>query len=87
MSHQIHPKEARETYLAEVSRTLARKLSPLEAYETIQEMRAHIDAMAGAYQELGMDPAEAMEAALQKIWPIESGGTRFGDNSQENQVR
>ncbi len=61
------PAESREIYLSEVSRNLQHRLGPLELYESIQEMRIHIDAIAAAHMELGMPPNEAMNKALKKF--------------------
>jgi hypothetical protein len=57
----------REEYLAEVTKRLSGRLSALEAFESIQEMRGHIDAMAAAYEELGLEPCGAMKAAIEKF--------------------
>jgi len=65
----------REVYLDEIARTLRRRISPLEAYETVQEMREHLDAMSAAYQEVGLEPVEAMKAAIQKFGASETLGT------------
>jgi len=61
------PMAIREAYLEEVSATLRLRLTPLEVFESISEMRAHIDAMAAAYEELGMESEAAMAAALDKF--------------------
>lgn len=61
------PEEAREAFLADVSQQLQNWLSPLEVYESVQEMRTHIDSLAAAYHELGMRPLEAMDMALRKF--------------------
>lgn len=68
----IHPEhqqaaELRETYLAEVARRLDSTMTPLESRDSLSEFREHIDAMAAAYQELGMNPVEAMRAALERF--------------------
>jgi len=77
----------REIYLEEVSRTLRDQLLPLEAYETIQEMREHLDAMAAAYQELGLEPADAMKAAIQKFGESRKVAEQLGAVSGRMGVR
>jgi len=64
---QYKPQEVREAYLDEVSTRMRGRLSSLELFETIREMREHIDATAAAYEEVGLDPASAMSAALEKF--------------------
>lgn len=61
------PSELREAYLAEVTRRLQNRLAPWEAFDTATELRDHINAMAAAYVEVGMDAESAMVAALEKF--------------------
>lgn len=68
-SYSNQPSEPREVYLAEVSQQLHGRLSPLAAFETTNELREHINAMADAYIELGMDPEIAMASALERFGP------------------
>ena len=51
---------ARETYLIEVTLSLSHRLAPPEILESIQELRVHIDAMAAAHEELGVEADAAM---------------------------
>lgn len=69
-----HAKSCREEFLDEVAIRLRGRLTPFESYESIDEMRGHIDAMAAAYGELGMEPVPAMEAALAKFGSPEEIG-------------
>jgi len=63
----VGPAVAREQYLSQVATKLGSRMSPFEVFETVSEIRAHIDAMAAAYEELGIPPDEAMQAALAKF--------------------
>ncbi len=67
-----HPIALREIYLAEVSRQLQNRLSSVEVYDSVLEMRAHIDAMSDAYEELGMEPTEAMRLAVARFGSAKS---------------
>ena len=57
----------REAYLADVTERLHAEMSPLELYESVQEMRTHLDCMASAYEELGLEPKTAMEQAVSQF--------------------
>jgi len=57
----------RETYLAEVTKGLHNRLSPIETYHQIDEIRQHLKALASAYEEMGWAPADAMRDALLKF--------------------
>jgi len=72
--HQLKASEAREAYLLKVTRRLQTRLSPLAAYEEVGELREHLDAMAAAYEELGMAPETAMCSAIAKFGPAEKIG-------------
>jgi len=67
MNFSESAKVARENYLAEVSDELRKSLSPVEVYDSIEEMRLHLNSMASAYVELGSQPELAMESAIQKF--------------------
>jgi len=56
--------ELREKFLAEVSIRLIYRMEPLQAYEAIEELRAHINAMAAAREEVGMEAEKAMRLSL-----------------------
>jgi hypothetical protein len=58
---------SREAYVAEVTRSLALRLSPLELYEAQTEIRNHLVASAAAYEEIGLDAGPAMSAAIEKF--------------------
>ena len=62
----------REAYLAEVTNRLRLVMTPVEEHEMIAEMRAHIDAMSDAYEELGMEPTEAMRLAVARFGSAKS---------------
>ena len=47
-------------------------MTPVEEHEMIAEMRAHIDAMSDAYEELGMEPTEAMRLAVARFGSAKS---------------
>ncbi len=74
LTRHIEAEAAREAYLVQVSKQLSTRLSPLEMYETVEEMRAHVNAMALAYQEVGLSPIDAMKAALAKFGAADSVG-------------
>src|SRR5580692_960939 len=61
------PIEVRETYLEAIRARMVGTMSVIEIHETILEMRSHIDATAGAYEEIGLEPSAAMDAALEKF--------------------
>ena len=67
----------RETYLSDLSIRLRGRLSPLEIFESTQEMRSHIDAMAAAHEELGLDPVDAMKTSLEKFGEAQQVGQQF----------
>ena len=58
---------SREAYVAEVTRSLAMRLSPLELYEAQTEIRNHRVASAAAYEEIGLEAIPAMSAAIEKF--------------------
>ena len=66
---RIQAIEQREIYLSEVSRKIEKSMSPLEVYESVEELRSHITAMAAAHEELGMDSLDAMRVSLEKFGP------------------
>lgn len=75
MNEETRQAEAqREEYLANVTRMLRSRMSPLESYESVEELRAHITAMAAAYQEMGLEPHQAMELALQRFGSADTIG-------------
>ncbi|MDR3689601.1 MAG: hypothetical protein P4L46_09510 [Fimbriimonas sp.] len=83
--HDIQAKALREVYLAEVSQQLQGRLSPLDTYEALQEMRLHIDLMAATAQGQGLAAADAMERALADFGapsdvskPVQGSGGRRG---------
>ena len=59
--------ELREAYLAEVSRLLYNRVSAVEAFETVREMRQHLDASASAHVEVGVESRVAMRAAIESF--------------------
>ena len=67
VQYNVEANRVREEYLHRVGQDLATRLSPLETYESVEEMRSHINAMASAYEEVGIEPVAAMHAALQKF--------------------
>ena len=66
---QLRSDGLREAYLSDVSREVQGSLTPLEAFESVQEMREHLNAMAAAYVDLGTEPCAAMLAAIDKFGP------------------
>jgi hypothetical protein len=71
----------REIYLVEVTRCLSARLSPIEVYESVTELRDHIDAMAAAHEELGLDSETAMRLSLGKFGDPRSLGESLGQAS------
>jgi hypothetical protein len=59
--------EIREKYLLSVHRSLGPSLSAREQFETLQELRTHLGAIALAEMELGSSPLEAMKSAIVKF--------------------
>jgi hypothetical protein len=84
---QQNPLDIREAYLAEVSFELRNRLSPLEAYETIEEMRAHLTMLAAAYEEVGCDAAEAMVQATLKFGKPKVVAASHGENSHGQNLK
>ncbi len=71
----------REIYLVEVTRCLAARLSPLEVYEAVTELRDPIDAMAAAHEELGLDAESAIRLSLKKFGEPKRLGESLGQAS------
>ena len=80
----------REAYLADVTERLRSEMSPLELYEYVQEMRTHLECMASAYEELGLEPQMAMEQAIiqfgqpEHVAPVSSKGANLQWSWSEN---
>lgn len=86
-SNPNHPEELRERYLADVTQQLRSRQSALETYETTNELRDHINAMAAAYAEVGMDAESAMVAALEKFGaPAQIGTSLAVASSDQNHL-
>jgi hypothetical protein len=75
-------KLTREAFLDDVAFRLRRRLSPLDVYDSIEEMRSHIDAISAAYQELGLPANEAMDAAVAKFGSAEKIGKSIAGSSK-----
>ena len=59
--------QLREEYIDEITRGLRGKETALEVYEQGEELRAHLNALAEAHIEMGVEPAVAMKVAIESF--------------------
>lgn len=57
----------REAYIDEIVRGLRGKETALQVYEQSEELREHLNALAEAHIEMGVEPSSAMEVAIESF--------------------